>query len=191
VADYHTYFVGSQAWQFSVWAHNADYEVFRLGDKFLLKDKKTGQFVKTPLGDVLEFKTPKEAQKWIERNAPPKKLAPDEIAKRMGTTAESRGWREALARGEQGIAGPKRKNVNMPGFDYATLDPKTGRIKIYDAKYRKNRQYPKSVSEDKRKRWKEELREFLETEYNGADKQALLEKLKEGKVDFEVYGWPS
>jgi len=29
VADYHTYFVGSREWGFSVWAHNAEYMAFR------------------------------------------------------------------------------------------------------------------------------------------------------------------
>jgi len=27
VAEHHTYFVGSEAWGFSVWAHNADYAI--------------------------------------------------------------------------------------------------------------------------------------------------------------------
>ena len=31
VADYHTYFVGSREWGFSVWAHHANYEVKAIG----------------------------------------------------------------------------------------------------------------------------------------------------------------
>jgi hypothetical protein len=31
-ADYHTYFVGSESWGFSVWAHNASYMVYVLKD---------------------------------------------------------------------------------------------------------------------------------------------------------------
>jgi hypothetical protein len=123
-------------------------------------------------------------------SAPTKQLTPDQIAKRMGATAESKGWKEALAGGQKGIAGPKRKNVNTGGFDYATFDPTSGKIKIYDAKYRKDRSYPNAVSAAKQERWKAELRDFLENEYEGADKQSLLQKLNEGKVEFEVYGWP-
>jgi hypothetical protein len=31
VAEYHTYFVGCEAWGFSVWAHNSDLRVHRVG----------------------------------------------------------------------------------------------------------------------------------------------------------------
>jgi Pretoxin HINT domain/Putative Ig domain len=39
VADYHTYFVGCQAWGFSVWAHNADYVLVPYEDGYRLAEK--------------------------------------------------------------------------------------------------------------------------------------------------------
>ena len=114
----------------------------------------------------------------------------DKIAKRMGVIAESKGWKAALASGEKGIACPNRKNTNTPGLDYATFDPTDNRIKIYDAKYRKNRRYPTTVSIAKQTRWTQELRQFLTNEYTGSDKQSLLQALNQGKVDFKVFGWP-
>jgi RHS repeat-associated protein len=47
VADYHTYFVGSEEWGFSVWAHNAEYEVVHTGNGwYKIRNTTTGEFVK-------------------------------------------------------------------------------------------------------------------------------------------------
>ena len=41
VADFHTYFVGSETWGFSVWAHNRACEIEVLGGEYVLRDTKT------------------------------------------------------------------------------------------------------------------------------------------------------
>jgi hypothetical protein len=47
VADYHTYFVGSREWGFSVWAHNADCFVIehRGAGRWGVKNARTGEWV--------------------------------------------------------------------------------------------------------------------------------------------------
>jgi hypothetical protein len=47
VAEYHTYFVGSRAWGFSVWAHNAEYEVVRLRYSSYVVVNREGVIVRT------------------------------------------------------------------------------------------------------------------------------------------------
>jgi hypothetical protein len=44
VAEYHTYFVGSRQWGFSVWAHNAKYEVVRTPQGLKIRNKETKKF---------------------------------------------------------------------------------------------------------------------------------------------------
>lgn len=46
VRDYHTYFVGSREWDFSVWAHNANYEWFVHDGVVYLRFE--GQIIRTP-----------------------------------------------------------------------------------------------------------------------------------------------
>jgi len=46
VSDYHTYFVGSLEWGFSVWAHNAECAIlFREGEKWVLQSRTTGRIL--------------------------------------------------------------------------------------------------------------------------------------------------
>lgn len=118
-------------------------------------------------------------------------MSKDAVLKRIGAVAEGKGWRKALTDGERGIASPDRKNGNTAGFDYATFDPKTGRIKIYDSKYRFSRSYPKSIAPKKHAAWKQELRDNLEKEYTGDDRDELLRILDAGQVDSDIFGWPS
>ena len=54
VADFHTYFVGSRAWGFSVWAHNAEYIIVQEagpGGKWRLAHE-DGTPVTSPLGEI-------------------------------------------------------------------------------------------------------------------------------------------
>jgi hypothetical protein len=50
VSDYHTYFVGCEVWGFSVWAHNAQYEVEHIGGGwYKIRNTSTNEFVKGTL----------------------------------------------------------------------------------------------------------------------------------------------
>jgi hypothetical protein len=72
VADYHTYFVGCGEWGFSVWAHNAEYQVFAdVYGTHSIRYWENGKLkvLETPLGDPIRFKTAAEAEAWITRNA--------------------------------------------------------------------------------------------------------------------------
>lgn len=46
VKDFHTYFVGCGEWGFSVWAHNAECAIVKVGDEHFLADVGTGRLIK-------------------------------------------------------------------------------------------------------------------------------------------------
>jgi hypothetical protein len=41
----HTYFVGGAYWGFAVWAHNADCNIEKVGDEYVLRDRTTGKVI--------------------------------------------------------------------------------------------------------------------------------------------------
>jgi guanyl-specific ribonuclease Sa len=56
VSDYHTYFVGSREWGFSVWAHNANYEVVHYGGGwYRIRNTTTNQFVNGTIDSAGNF----------------------------------------------------------------------------------------------------------------------------------------
>jgi hypothetical protein len=65
VSDYHTYFVGSLGWGFSVWAHNANYEWFQIGNKFYARNSVTKQIVRNGRGEILELADRAALDAWI------------------------------------------------------------------------------------------------------------------------------
>ncbi len=72
VADYHTYFVGSPDWGFSVWAHNMEYEAKLIAGAWRVVKKGTTE----PVTSVT-FKDAAEAAEWIARNA--QKIDPNRL----------------------------------------------------------------------------------------------------------------
>ncbi len=58
VEDFHTYFVGTSAWGFSVWAHNAaDYTITQQGDKWVVVDAKGDVKYTSPEADPTAAET--------------------------------------------------------------------------------------------------------------------------------------
>lgn len=56
ISDYHTYFVGSREWGFSVWAHNANYEVVHHGGGwYRIRNTTTGEFVNGSIDSAGRF----------------------------------------------------------------------------------------------------------------------------------------
>jgi hypothetical protein len=73
VADFHTYFVGGRDWSFSVWAHNANYEVYKnVYGTYSIRYWENGELkvVESAKGETQQFKTVEEADAWIERRSP-------------------------------------------------------------------------------------------------------------------------
>lgn len=74
VEEYHTYFVGGPDWGFSVWAHNAEYELHPLGDgTYALRNKATGEWVKADsaspnLNGTTKVFSEAEIQQWKAGN---------------------------------------------------------------------------------------------------------------------------
>jgi hypothetical protein len=97
VGDYHTYFVGCQEWGFSIWAHNADYEVFldAGSNTWRVRNVATHAVIDSPLGAPIEFSSRAQATRWLARNKPniavplseATLLRPDELA--TGLRAET------------------------------------------------------------------------------------------------------
>src|SRR5262249_40864684 len=66
VADFHTYFVGCDAWGFSVWAHNADYAIVKGTDGvYTIIHKETGSVVK--VANYVRFETLDQAKRFVAR----------------------------------------------------------------------------------------------------------------------------
>jgi len=117
----------------------------------------------------------------------------DQIAKRMGRVSEGKGWRHATEElGHIGVKSPYSKNTNTPGSDYITYDPKLKRVSIWDAKYRKNRQYPSSPTAKQKSSWKKEARDYIKNEFDGDPslRADLLDAVNQNHVDFRIWGWP-
>lgn len=82
VSNWHTYFVGSDEWGFSVWAHNADYEIHVTPEgKFRLRNKETGEWVKPESESVNPNAAPREFTQaeldvWKAANPDVKVVAP-------------------------------------------------------------------------------------------------------------------
>jgi hypothetical protein len=61
VSDYHTYFVGSREWGFSVWAHNSCFEIVEEAGRFRIRSTTTGTVTRG------SYATRAEAEAWIAR----------------------------------------------------------------------------------------------------------------------------
>jgi hypothetical protein len=67
VAEHHTYFVGCQTWGFSVWAHNAEYEIKPIGGgKYGIFHKDGRPVIDHGLGAQRPFDKPAQAQAFID-----------------------------------------------------------------------------------------------------------------------------
>jgi len=70
IADDHTYFVGCTEWGFSVWAHNADYDVYpQHGGRYSVRYRETPgsktEFATELNGDITKFASKVDADAWV------------------------------------------------------------------------------------------------------------------------------
>nr|WP_244157231.1 filamentous hemagglutinin N-terminal domain-containing protein [Pseudomonas argentinensis] len=106
-----------------------------------------------------------------------------------GALGEAHGWKNALDSGHVPIKAPGK--VTAPGVDFVTFDPKSGRVVLWDSKYRgPGGSYPSSIPESKLKSWTAEARAAVVQMPEGAMKNRILESLDKGKVDAKVFRWP-
>jgi RHS repeat-associated protein len=108
--------------------------------------------------------------------------------KKAGAAAEGLGWQVALGQGEVGVEGPG--NVSARGPDYITYDPATEDIVVYDAKYRSNGSYPKSISAAKQAKWMPYVKSAVKG-YSGADADQIRAALDNGDIRWQVFAWPN
>ena len=92
VEQFHTYFVGCQEWGFSLWAHNAEYQVFAdvFGTYSIRYWEGTGshrtlKVLETPNGNPIRFRTAAEADTWIARNVAPPRQVTSTVRHKHGT----------------------------------------------------------------------------------------------------------
>jgi len=106
-----------------------------------------------------------------------------------GALGEAHGWKNALDSGHVPVKAPGK--VTAPGVDFVTFDPKSGRVVLWDSKYRgPGGSYPSSIPESKLKSWTAEARAAVVQMPEGAMKNRILESLDKGKVDAKIFRWP-
>jgi hypothetical protein len=93
-----------------------------------------------------------------------------------------------LKRGEIGIQGPG--NPNAQGPDYITYDPNAHEIIIWDAKYRREGgSYPKSISDEKMRKWLPEVRDAI-NRYDGPHKNGIDSAFQKGNIAGRIFPYP-
>jgi hypothetical protein len=90
VANWHTYFVGSPEWGFSVWAHNANYSWFVHEGVYYLRNAK-GQVIRSPYQSHDALKLGMKDQTLRQIN-PPKGFKASDAFEDAGSAARASTW---------------------------------------------------------------------------------------------------
>jgi hypothetical protein len=133
VSDHHTYFVGSGDWGFSVWVHNAEYEIFEKEGQYFIREKGTTQPLIPPgMKDPVPL-TKEQAEAWLARSVAPKGLPPlrqayiSEVEALKDTAAQLR----AAGKTPEEIARTLHQMRRDIGIKYKDLTPADKQAEIH------------------------------------------------------------